>query len=350
LKFGVFLLSQHPFGVDCSCKYEELVEQVHLAKKYGFSIWLGEHHSIGDNWFQPLVTLAALASHAKMLTIGTGILILPIHNPVQVAEEVAMLDVLSKGRMVLGVGIGARQEEHELFRVPYKQRAAIMEEEIPLIRRLWTEDRVTHHGRYFHLQNAMVNPKPVQKNLPIWIGANGDASERVIDRIARLGDAWLAVQSAPRSLYREKFTYYRRALKKYGKDSLSCEFPLLRELYVAEDPATARRDIEPFLMKKYKQYYSWGNPNLRAAFKREEDMTFESLLEETIIVGSPDECITQIEKYEKELGVTQMIFRIQHQGFSHEKTIMAMKTLGEKVIPHFTGKEGKTTTPSKTTF
>jgi len=342
LKFGVFLLCQHPLGEDPSVKYDELIEQAALLEHQGFdSAWVGEHHVSGDIFFPPLITLAGLARHTRRLSIGTNILVLPLHNPLKLAEDVAMLDVISNGRMILGVAIGYRPEEFEAFKVPLKDRTAILEEEVPLLRRLWTEPEVSHHGKFFDLKNVMVNPKPVRKNLPIWIGASGAAPNQALDRIARLGDAWHADQSTPLSIHREKFAYYRKALKKYRKDINSMEVPLLRELYIANDPEVARRDVEKEMIGKYRLYYRWGLPILRMSYRREEEITFNSLRRDTIIVGDPDECIAQIEKYVKELGINHMMFRIQFKGFSHKKTISAMKLFGKKVMPYFKARKAR---------
>lgn len=339
LKFGVLPLAQHPSGEDCAQKYNEMVEQAILLEKYGFSsIWLVEHHVSEDNFFPPFVTLAGLASHTKKLKIGTGTVILPFHYPLRIAEDVAMLDVLSGGRMILGASIGYRREEFTGFRIPYSARTSMLEEQIPLLRRLWSEPRVTHRGKHFTLVDASVNPKPVQRNLPIWIGASGAAPKEALERMARLGDAWFADQSTPLSKHKEVFAIYRQMLKKYGKDFSRIEVPLLREVYIAKDLDTARKDVEMQMVGKYRLYFRWNLPILKMCYDREEDITFESLLKDTIIIGSPDECIGQIEKYGKELGVNHMVFRIQFKGFSHKKTVEAMKLFGEKVIPYFAAK------------
>ena len=336
MKFGLFLLTTHPTTQDPTNKYDELLEQVALLEKNGFdSIWVAEHHTSGDTYFPQLITLAGLASHTRKLSVGTDVMLLPLHHPLKVAEDVAMLDVLTRGRMILGVAIGYRREEFDAFGVSFERRTTILEEQVPLLRRLWSETQVSHHGDFFDLENVTLYPKPIRKTVPIWIGASGAAPDSALDRIARLGDAWHAEQSTPLPIYREKFAYYRKALEKYGKDPRKMEFPLLREMYIAEDPETARRDIENEMIEKYRLYYRWGLPVLRMLYKREEDITFEVLKKDTIIVGDPDECITQVETYEKEMGVNHMIFRIQFKGFSHKKTLSAIRLFSKKVMPYF---------------
>lgn len=338
MRFGVFTLIQHALGENAGLKYVQLLEQAQLLEKTNYSsIWLGEHHSSGDIFFPPLVTLAGIASNTKKIKIGTNILVLPLHHPIQVAEEMAMLDVMSNGRMIPGVAIGYRVEEFKAFNVPAKNKTSLLEEQVPLLRRLWSEDKVSHFGRYFSFENVAVNPKPAQSGMPIWIGASGAAPDSAIDRIAKLGDAWLADQSTPLSIHKKKFEYYRNALRKYGKDPSTMEFPLLREMYVADDIETARKDIEKEMLGKYKLYYKWELPILRISFKSEDEITFDSLRKDTIIVGNPDQVISEIEKYQAELGINHMIFRIQFKGFSHEKTMKAMKLFGDKVIPYFSG-------------
>jgi alkanesulfonate monooxygenase SsuD/methylene tetrahydromethanopterin reductase-like flavin-dependent oxidoreductase (luciferase family) len=336
MRFGVFALIQHPLGENPVQKYAQLIEQTQLLEKSGYySVWLGEHHSSGDIFFPTLLTLGGIASNTKKIKIGTNILVLPLHHPIQVAEEMAMLDVMSNGRMIPGVAIGYRVEEFQAFNVPPRKKTSILEEQVPLLKRLWSETKVTHHGKYFNFESVAVNPKPVQKNMPIWIGASGAAPDSALDRIARLGDAWLADQSTPLSIHKKKFEYYRSALRKYGKDPNTMDFPLLRELYIADNLETARKDVEKEMIGKYRLYYKWELPILRTTYGSEEEITFDSLRKDTVIVGDPDEVISQIEKYQKELGINHMILRIQFKGFDHEKTLSAIKLFGDKVIPYF---------------
>ncbi|HEX2056554.1 MAG TPA: LLM class flavin-dependent oxidoreductase, partial [Nitrospiraceae bacterium] len=152
--------------------FGETLRECERAEAAGFdSIWLGEHHNNRVLYPAPLVGLAAIASRTSAILLGTGVLLLPLHHPVTIAEEGAMVDVISGGRLILGVGAGYAPEEFAAFGSPLKERGSRLEESASLLQRLWTETNVSHHGRHYHVDNATVTPRPVQRpRPPIWFG------------------------------------------------------------------------------------------------------------------------------------------------------------------------------------
>src|SRR5712691_5253512 len=150
--------------------FEETIRQCVDAEAAGFeSIWLGEHHNNPVLSPAPLLRLAAIAARTRSVRLGTGVLLLPLYHPLAMAEEAATVDVISGGRLILGLGVGYAPEEFAAFGVPLKERGSRMDEAVALIHRLWSEEKVTHDGRHFHLANATVAPRPVQKpRPPIW--------------------------------------------------------------------------------------------------------------------------------------------------------------------------------------
>src|SRR5438128_2391505 len=170
--------------------FEQTIEECGRAEAAGFdSVWLGEHHNSAVLHPTPLVRLAAIASRTQRLRLGTGVLLLPLYHPLAVAEEAAMVDVISRGRLVLGVGTGYAPEEFAAFDVSIKERGSRMDEAVPLIKRLWSEEKVTHEGRHYRMTNATVSPRPVQRpGPPLWFAG---WVAPAIRRAARLGEAWL---------------------------------------------------------------------------------------------------------------------------------------------------------------
>jgi probable F420-dependent oxidoreductase len=311
--------------------FDEALEQTIFAEKVGFSsVWYMEHHGYGEGYIpSPLMALAALAPCTKKMILGTNIIIPPLHNPVKLAEDVAILDVISKGRVILGVGVGYRKREFESFNVKIEERGGRLDEIIPLLRRLWREDRVTHHGRYYRLSNVTVTPKPVQVNgPPIWIGA---WSERAIERAARLGDVWYPGPVADLEKLKACLNIYKRALKRLGKDS-NVSIPLIREGYVGKDDDSAWADVAPSLTYMYKDDYSkTGHPFIKV----KEEFSVLDFGKNRFIVGGVDRCIEEIEKYRKELNVNHLILRIALPKLPHKKVMNSIKLIGEKVIPYF---------------
>jgi len=309
------------------------VEEVQLAEKLGFdSAWILEHHGREDMYYpSPLVALAGLASATKRIELGTCILILPLYHPVHVAEDAAVVDVISGGRLILGVGLGYRREEYEVFQVPMKARGDRMTESLVLIKKLWTEPTVDFEGKFFKVRGFSLYPKPVRKpHPPIWVGG---WSRRALRRAAELGDAWFIGPVGSLGDVLNSYRVYMDYTKKLGKKPE--RIPLVREAYVAEDPVEAREKAEKYIGAMYfRDYVSWGHSLVK------DLRGFEDVARDRFIVGDPDECISQVEDAAKRLGVTDMIFRVHYPGMDLKEGLEVIRLLGEKVIPYFKDLEG----------
>jgi alkanesulfonate monooxygenase SsuD/methylene tetrahydromethanopterin reductase-like flavin-dependent oxidoreductase (luciferase family) len=300
------------------------------------SVWITEEQmqsEEGQICFPPFFSLAGIAS-ATGLGIGTCIAVLPFYQPVHLAESVAMLDIMSKGKMILGAGLGWKG--YERYGVSMKERVSRFEETILLLRRLWSETNVTHHGKRFNLSNVTLSIRPMQSHVPIWIGTGSD-SENALRRAARLGDAWFTDETTTIPLLRERMKIYRSALKEAGKNLSGLEVPISRYGYVAKDDDIARREIKPHLFHRIKGKIRRGSEAYRTMYRNDDeiDATIERNLEEAYIVGGPDRCIKLIEDYRKEFGMTYMIIRFPIFPYEHEKSLKAIRMFGETVIPHF---------------
>ena len=178
MKLGVYLNSQHPKGDDPVGRLAETIEQVRLIRSLGFdSIWAGEHHvTPGFHFFPQFALLQRAAPEAEGLWIGTNVALLPLHNPIELAEVGAFMDVMSGGRFLLGVGLGYRPEEYAIYGVPMSERASRLTEGVEIIQRLWNKDRVTHRGRHWQFSETSIAPRPMQSPRPPIIVA--DKSKR----------------------------------------------------------------------------------------------------------------------------------------------------------------------------
>ena len=316
--------------------YHNSLEQIALAEKYGFDmVTTSEHHMVEDNGYFPsnMVTCAGIATRTEKMRIGTCVLLLPFYHPLAVAEDATVLDIMSRGRFVLGVGLGYRREEFAAFNVPFEERAARFEEALGLVRRLMTERGVTHTGPYFPMEDVTLMPRPVQNPCPpIWVAAKLPAAIR---RAARMGNAWFADPVTPLKVLKERKQVYLDALAETGKDASQVEFPLRREAYVAEESERAWEEAREPMLYNYQEYLDWGHlvddegrPVKRGAEAMEN-------LRRRFIVGSPSDCIRQIRRYQEELGTTSIHFRIQFPGLDHGKILNSIRLLGEEVLPHF---------------
>lgn len=334
----------HSLTGDWASLYENALEQISLAEKYGFdSVFVSEHHFTKDGWFpSSRIACAGIATRTNKIRVGTGIIVLPLNNPIRVAEEVALLDIISKGRFILGVGVGNRKEEFDAFGVPFNERGSRFEEGIILVKKLLSEPKVTFIGKYYRVKNISIMPKPIQKPLPpIWIAAQW--SVKAVKRAARLGDAWLPDPITPIKVLKAHMKVYKEELKIVGKDFYKLERPLRREAYISENAEKAWEEVKEGILYLYgENYYKWGAlQDENGEPLTPEKISFNEyveILKRRFIIGGVDEFINEVEKYEKELEVNNMVLRLQFPNLSHEKILKAIKLIGEKVIPYFKSK------------
>ncbi len=331
MRFGLIVSKQHPPGVSMIERFREHGDQVRAARDAGLDlIVMGQHYlSSPFQEMQTMPALARLAAEAGSMRIGATVLLLPLLNPVDVAEQVATLDVITEGRFVCGVGLGYRAEEYEAFGIEGKERVPRFVESLDVIKRLWTEDEVTHRGRYFRLTRARMAMKPVQKpHPPIWFAANNDAA---VARAARMADAWIINPHAKLPVLEQQMGLYRKALEEAGRP-FPAERPIIKELYIAPDRRTAVQECRPFLEAKYKAYGAWGQDKALPAGDS-FDMGFEELVRDRFVIGDPDECAREIARYADALSVNTFVFRVQWPGMEQAKVLRTIALLGERVIP-----------------
>jgi len=316
------------FLLECDRGFDEAVEQAVLAERLGYdSVLIAEHHGHAGYVPHPLLVLAALAMRTERLRLGTFVLILPFYHPVPVAEQAAMVDYVSKGRLIFGVGLGYVKEEFAMMSVPYEERAGRLEEGLGAIRRLWTEETVEHAGRYFRFSHAAIHPRPVQKpHPPIWLGA---WVEPAIRRAARLADTWTPGPTADLEKLRWCYGVYRDELRKLGK-STDIEYPAARELYCAPTSARAREGGERIYRFYHDTYFRWPHPLLG-----DKARDYESIVADRFIVGDPPRCITEIERLRSELGINHLMLRMQAPGITPADTVASMRLFAAEVMPHF---------------
>ena len=327
LKFGILASHQWPRELPLRENIEGLVSLVQVARDLSFDSVFTINHFLGNlSSPQPVSMMATLIPHSGDMALGTGILLLPLFHPVHIAEEFASLDQLSGGRIVLGVGIGYREEEYNAFRVNMGSRGRMLEESLKVIRALWSGMEIDHQGEFYNVQGKISCP-PYQKNGPkIWIGAG---ARKAVERAARLGDAWFTPGNTPNPEYMPKhIDIYNSALKKAGKPIDGIERPLLKEVLISEDPKQAREDVIFYMRKEYKAYSNYQ------ALTWFEDR-WDELLEHSILVGTPDEVADKIRSFNK-MGFNHFIFRPFWGGLPYEKAEKTLRLLAEEVRPQLT--------------
>jgi len=321
MKVGLFINTQFPEGTDVAARVPEMVDQVKTARDAGFrSLWFPHHWlTYPMQMLQITPLMGYIAAHAQGMTIGPNILILPPQNPMHVAEESATLDVLTGGNYILGIGLGYRQPEFDAFRISQTERGARFNEQIGLMKRLWTEDKVTHEGKFYTVNDAGIGVKPIRAGgPPLYIAGQADVA---VKRAARIGDAWLIVNSRGLSSITPLMKTYRAALAEYGRTP--AEFPITMECYVGANNATAHEECRVPLQYKYNAYASWGQ------LRGQNEQTFEEFARDKFVIGDKVKVKEEVARYHELLGVDHFIMRCQWPGLPQERTLATIRRLGE---------------------
>ncbi len=331
MKLGIYLNSQHPVGDDPARCFAQMLEQVRLIRSLGFdSIWAGEHHATpGFHFFPQLPLLYRLAAEAEGLWFGTNVTLLPLHNPVELAEGGAFLDIITGGKFLLGVGLGYRPEEFQIFGVPMADRVSRLVEGVEIIRRLWSEDKVTHSGRHWQFPDITIAPRPLQRpHPPLIIGAQVDAA---IARAARIGDGWLMVSTSTLEQIDQQMAKFKAA-RSATKLPPAAHFCRLLEAGCAADDETAIRRSAPFLMEKYKSYVSWGLEGLTLDPNATAEQQFRALASRRFAVGAPESVVEMLLAQHRS-GINHLTMRVSWPGMGQDEILASIELLGRKVLP-----------------
>ena len=331
MKLGVYLNAQHPAGDDPARRFAELLEQARLIRRLGFdSIWGGEHHvTPGFHYFPLLPMLQRLAAEVEGMWVGTNLVLLPLHNPVELAEIGAFLDLITGGRFMLGVGLGYRTEEFAVFKVPMVERVSRLTEGVKIIRRLWTEDRVTHHGRHWQLDDVSIHPRPLQQpRPPILVGSQVPAG---IARAARIADGWLVVPVSTVDEFAAQAAAFAAARSAEGL-SPSEHICRLLEVVCASAEDTAIRRAAPFLLEKYAAYLSWGLAGITIDPAAKPEDQLRRLAANRFALGSPAQ-VTEALLAQHKAGATHLTMRVSWPGMPQDDILAGIELLGRAVLP-----------------
>ncbi len=331
MKVGLFVTNQNPPGTDMISALEEQYVMVRLARDKGWdAIATGQHYlSEGVSQLQLIPFLACLAAEAEPMMGVAGIILLGLHNPVEVAECVASLDVIWKGNFVLGVGLGYRDVEFDAFNIPKGQRLRRFEQCLDIVKQLWTEDQVTIETDATTLADVTLTCRPVQKPYPpLWFAANND---NAVKRAARLGDNWFINPHATMTTIKRQMGLYREELERLGKP-FPTVLPMIKEIFCAKDTQTALEMAGPYLAKKYQTYASWGQDDVLPGDETFQQ-PFEELLQDRFVLGSPEACYEQLRPCWEEHGVNYFFFRTHWSGMPLGHAVSSMRLISDELLP-----------------
>ena len=312
--------------------YRDALEEVLRGEELGFdSVWMEEHHSVANHyWPSPLPVLAGFATRTSRVTLGTDILVAPFYHPVRLAEDIALLDVMSGGRVVLGVAIGYKPDEFALYGAELPKRGARFEEQLAIVKGLWTQETFSFRGTYYRVEGKL-EPKPMTKpRPPIWIGGWGEITLR---RAATLGDNWIPGPTAelPRLLEgKRQFLANRRAA---GLTAPIDEWPLTRDVIIADTGREARELAERHIMVSYRKEYAggWRHPFIDASIATDLD----TVKKDRFVIGSPDQVIADLRPFVEQYGMTHLICRLFFPGMPHRHIMRELELIAREVRPAF---------------
>ena len=324
MKFGLLLSFQYRRPQPLAPRLQETVELVEAAAELGFDSVFGVHHYLGDLVVpQPLTLLARLIPASGNMTLGTGIFIGSLVHPVHLAEEVATLDQLSGGRVILGLGAGYRNHEFHSFGVNPKTAGRRMVESAEVLRALWSRRSISHRGEFFHLEDQIIGVPPAQPSgPPIWVGAGVPAT---ILRAARIGDAWLPPPHAKPRYVIGNLEQFRREAAAHGRLPQIRSFPIVREAYVSTSRAQADREAGEYVRDEYLDYSRY--------LEFFGDM-FDDLRQKAFLWGSPDDVAAGIDPLAK-AGFDHFIFRMSWLGMPFSLTMKSLQLMAAEVLPRF---------------
>jgi alkanesulfonate monooxygenase SsuD/methylene tetrahydromethanopterin reductase-like flavin-dependent oxidoreductase (luciferase family) len=316
-------------SVDPRTQLDEMLRQVDAAQRNGLTwITLAQHYLYGDlRCLQPVPTLARLAAELDPgVRVATTVIEVPLYHPVALAEELATLDIVTRGQFVAGLGSGYRPEEFVAFGVDRRERLARLEESVAVLRRLWTEDHVTHHGRFWTLDDVRPHLRPLQDPLPLWFGASRD---RGVARAARLGGAWpVPPDTSGAELTRLLALYEDEAAR--SPQPYTGPHPIRREIVPAPTTDAAYARFEAMAKERLIEYARRSHPTRDAA---ELASAFRGVAAREAICGTPDECVARLAELAATAPVDPVLVRADWPGMSIEDVEAYLDDLGRWVVP-----------------
>jgi alkanesulfonate monooxygenase SsuD/methylene tetrahydromethanopterin reductase-like flavin-dependent oxidoreductase (luciferase family) len=352
MRFGTFFFFQAAPGHRHADIIHRELEQVEWTEELGFDeVWFTEHHFIDYGLsVDPSSLAAAAASRTRRVRIGLAAAILPFHHPLRLAEQTALVDIISNGRLDMGVGRGNRPAEFAGYRIPQVESRDRFDETVEILRLAWTQERFSFHGRFFDFDDVRVIPKPLQQPHPplyqVCVSKDG------IENTALRGWPMLnSVLTGPVDQLVGNRDTYVATLEKSGRSApeiaaLLARWGVSRQIYVADSDARAldeAKQAELWYQESFRRFvvperiedaHPSLQPGFRAMAEKLGQVTWESLVRETLAFGSPDTVARHIE-HMRQLGVGQVLCWMNFGGLSQDRIRRSMELFAREVMPRF---------------
>jgi len=311
--------------------YAQTLELISWSESIGFEgAWVPEHHGAADGYVpSPLVVLAAIAARTRTIKLGAAIALAPLYHPVRFAEECAILDILSSGRLEMGVAVGYRRRETDAYGVDFSSRGRRTDEFLEIVRRLWAGETFSYQGRHFNLTNAAIVPTPLRAHLPLYVGG---FTGRALERAAKFADGYFGNEELC-DLYLEK-------LRAAGKDPTQARIRIQGLFFVvARDPDRALEELAPYFHYVNNTYGAWLNEDRGASGLAEqrllEPMTLEAFKASGILrILTPDQAIAMFKRLLAKIPVEHFMM-MRPPGLPAASFVEYAQLFAREVIPAF---------------
>ncbi|MHC3437216.1 LLM class flavin-dependent oxidoreductase [Natrialbaceae archaeon A-gly3] len=327
---GLFTAQQRPDDDrEMSEIYDEMLTLTRGIEEAGLdSVWVSEHHFADDGYLSATMpSLGAMAAETEDLEIGTCIALGPLYEPIRLAEDAATVDLLSDGRLTLGLAIGSNPKEFDVFGVPREERAQRLGDLVPFLRGAWSEGDLEYDSEYHDVPtNVSITPKPTGDTVPVMLGG---AAKPAVRRAARTAEGWCAPSSLSIEGVRKRVEDIRNVREEEG---LQDDFTIyvLQHGWVGdsrEDAWETMKDGYLYIQRRYEEIFS-GEPVDELEAERKQE------LKEQAIFGTPEQVVEDLEEYREALGDDiHFIFRTYHPGVGTEEMRECVRRLGEEVAP-----------------
>ena len=313
-----------PSPAESMRSYLALIE---LGHRSGFrSFWKGQHF-MSDKYllFQPLPLLARASAIAPGMKMGTSVLLLPMLNPLDVAEQGATLDAITDGGFILGAGLGYREEEFAGSGVKREDVIQRFEESTEMIKTLWGEPPANFSGKHFSVREAVINPRPVQRpRPPVLVGAY---AERAVERAGRLGDGWIIPPELFGSMLEERLVLFRESARSHGRGET---IAMMRAFHTTPDRSEAEA-VEALVGTHFQRKRDWGI--LKG--DRVSRTTARDNAKEAAIIGDPGACARRIESIRERYRPDILILLMGFHGIEPASLERSIQLAGEEILPRF---------------
>lgn len=347
MKLGMLHLFENPIGFTEHQVVKNQMELMIEAERLGYDTVMPAEHHFSEYGYcaSPQVSLAAVAARTSKIRLGTGVIILPFHNPVRVAEDFAFIDLMSDGRVELGVGRGYQPMEYKGFGVDQTRSREIFHEGMEVIHKCWTEDRFSYHGKHYHFDDICVRPKPLQKPTPpVYMAC---LSPETFEIAGRYGYNVLmsTVFGLTADMAREGLANYRRARRDAGFDPAAGKVSCLIMVYPGRTREDARATFGPRVTWYYRTIAKYvappqGQVDIKGyeGYSKSRDLAavvnFDDIVDGTSIVcGEPEYCTEKLIKLGTEFGFDELLCWTRIGGLENAKVLSAMELLGTDIIP-----------------